>query len=131
VTGPKVKNGSLTAADFKAGQLPAGPQGPKGDPGAQGPNGAKGDPGATKVTRRVGTPGADANSGEVSISYASCQSGETLTGGGVTYTGWNGPKATVTASAPNDAGKWAAAVRNDSASGTTLQALSYALCASP
>ena len=33
VTGPKVKNGSLMAADFKAGQLPAGPQGPKGDPG--------------------------------------------------------------------------------------------------
>src|SRR5262245_55203737 len=36
VTGPKVKNGSLMAADFKAGQLPAGP---KGDPGAQGPIG--------------------------------------------------------------------------------------------
>jgi hypothetical protein len=43
VTGPKVKNGSLLAADFKAGQLPRGPQGPKGDPGPQGP---KGDPGA-------------------------------------------------------------------------------------
>ena len=40
VTGSKVKNGSLLAADFKAGQLPAGP---KGDPGGQGP---KGDPGA-------------------------------------------------------------------------------------
>jgi Collagen triple helix repeat (20 copies) len=43
VTGPKVKDASLMAADFKAGQLPAGPQGPKGDPGPQGP---KGDPGA-------------------------------------------------------------------------------------
>jgi hypothetical protein len=42
VTGPKVKNGSLLAADFKAGQLPAGPQGPKGDPGAQGPRGEQG-----------------------------------------------------------------------------------------
>jgi len=41
VTGSKVKNGSLMAADFKSGQLPAGP---KGDPGAQGP---KGDPGAS------------------------------------------------------------------------------------
>jgi len=29
-----VGNGSLLAEDFKAGQLPAGPQGPKGDPGA-------------------------------------------------------------------------------------------------
>ena len=29
VTGPKVKNGTLMAGDFMAGQLPAGPQGPK------------------------------------------------------------------------------------------------------
>ena len=43
VTSPKVKDGSLLAADFKAGQLP---QGPKGDPGASGPKGDKGDPGA-------------------------------------------------------------------------------------
>src|SRR5262245_14348879 len=39
VTSLKVKDGSLLAADFKAGQLP---QGPKGDPGAPGP---KGEPG--------------------------------------------------------------------------------------
>ena len=42
VTGLKVKNGTLLAADFKAGQLPAGPQGAKGDPGAQGSQGAQG-----------------------------------------------------------------------------------------
>lgn len=42
VTATKVKNGSLSAADFKAGQLPAGQQGA---PGAPGPAGAKGDPG--------------------------------------------------------------------------------------
>jgi hypothetical protein len=40
VTGVKVKNGTLRAADFGAGQLPAGPR------GAQGPKGDKGDPGA-------------------------------------------------------------------------------------
>src|SRR5262245_13351340 len=39
VTGAKGKNGSLLAADFKAGQLPAGPAGPKGDPGSPGLSG--------------------------------------------------------------------------------------------
>jgi hypothetical protein len=136
VTGLKVKNGSLMAADFKAGQLPRGPQGPKGDPGAQGPKGdtgapgQKGDPGATKVTKRNGTPGADASPGDVSISYASCQAGETLVGGGVSYSATGLGKATVTSSAPTDTAKWAAAVRNDSASGT-VQAYAYALCAAP
>jgi hypothetical protein len=48
VTSAKVKDGSLLAADFGAGQLPAGPAGAKGDTG---PAGAKGDTGAT------GTPG--------------------------------------------------------------------------
>jgi hypothetical protein len=55
VTAAKVKNASLLAADFKAGQLPAGPPGPAGATGAtgatgaqgpQGPKGDKGDPGA-------------------------------------------------------------------------------------
>jgi hypothetical protein len=41
VTSSKVKDGSLLGVDFKAGQLPAGPAGPKGD---QGPPGSKGDP---------------------------------------------------------------------------------------
>ncbi|MBB4665263.1 collagen-like protein [Conexibacter arvalis] len=38
----KIKDGSLLAKDFKAGQLPAGPQGA---PGAQGPQGEKGQQG--------------------------------------------------------------------------------------
>lgn len=42
VTGAKVKNGSLRAADFGPGQLPAGPQGLKGDTGAAGPQGPEG-----------------------------------------------------------------------------------------
>lgn len=33
VTGAKVKDGSLLSSDFKAGQLPAGPQGPQGPAG--------------------------------------------------------------------------------------------------
>jgi hypothetical protein len=43
ITSPKVKNGSLLAKDFKAGQLPAGVAGPAGPTGATGP---KGDTGA-------------------------------------------------------------------------------------
>src|SRR4051794_2350476 len=49
VTSTNVKDGSLLGTDFKAGQLPAGPKGDKGDTGAQGPKGdtgAKGDPAA-------------------------------------------------------------------------------------
>src|SRR5262245_408155 len=37
VTSLKVKNGSLLAADFKAGQLPQGPKGDRGEPGPPGP----------------------------------------------------------------------------------------------
>ena len=42
VTSPKVKNGSLRAVDFKAGQLPAGAPGPAGPAGAAGADGADG-----------------------------------------------------------------------------------------
>jgi hypothetical protein len=53
VTSAKVKDRSLTAKDFKAGQLKAGPTGPAGAAGANGAagtpgkDGAKGDPGPT------------------------------------------------------------------------------------
>src|SRR5947208_4683914 len=45
VNSSKVKNRSLLAGDFKAGQLPAGPQGIQGVPGVQGQKGDKGDTG--------------------------------------------------------------------------------------
>jgi len=54
VTGLKVKNGSLLAADFKAGQLPSGPQGPKGDAGAQGAQGVQGIQGVSGTARAYG-----------------------------------------------------------------------------
>lgn len=46
VTSAKVKNGSLTAADFRKGTLKAGPAGPAGGAGAVGPVGPAGAPGA-------------------------------------------------------------------------------------
>jgi hypothetical protein len=63
ITGAKVKDGTLAAADFMAGQLPAGPigdTGPKGDTGlsgAQGPKGDKGDPGAAGPKGDAGAQG--------------------------------------------------------------------------
>src|SRR5256885_14837322 len=50
VTSSKVANGSLLRADFKAGQVPAGPRGasgPPGSPGPQGPQGLQGQRGPT------------------------------------------------------------------------------------
>jgi hypothetical protein len=45
ITAKQVKDGGLLAADFKAGELPSGPQGVQGPPGATGPAG----PGAVLV----------------------------------------------------------------------------------
>ena len=59
VTGAKVKNGTLTATDFTAGQLPAGPKGDAGSPGPAGPagtTGAKGDKGDPGGPGKDGAP---------------------------------------------------------------------------
>jgi hypothetical protein len=72
VRSSEVKNHSLKKKDFKAGQLPAGPQGP---PGPQGPAGA------TSVVHRHASTGAIAQDGYGFIS-AGCLPGERLIGGG-------------------------------------------------
>jgi len=46
VISPKVRNGSLLAEDFKAGQLPRGERGEKGETGERGPAGSQGATGA-------------------------------------------------------------------------------------
>jgi hypothetical protein len=50
VTAAKVKNRSLLAVDFKAGQLPAGPTGATGPKGEKGEKGEKGDPGTVDTS---------------------------------------------------------------------------------
>jgi hypothetical protein len=76
VTGAKVKNGSLAAADF-GGTLPAGAKGDKGDPGTNGTNGTngakgdKGDPG----TNGTGTPGTNGTNGAALVAHATCLGG--------------------------------------------------------
>ena len=60
LTSAAIQNGSLLGADFKLGELPAGPAGPKGETGAPGTTGAqgpKGDPGATGATGEQGPAG--------------------------------------------------------------------------
>jgi hypothetical protein len=67
VTGAKVKDGTLAAADFAAGQLPAGPAGPKGDAGAAGPKGdagTQGPKGDAGIPGPKGDPGAQGPKGD-------------------------------------------------------------------
>lgn len=67
VDSSKVKDRSLTAKDFAAGQLPAGAAGAAGAPGATGPQGATGQPGA------AGAPGAKGDKGDTgdgALAYA-------------------------------------------------------------
>jgi len=124
VTGLKVKDGTLAAADFAPGQLPTGAKGDKGDPG---PKGDKGDPGATKVTQRVSTLVVSAT---VAVATVQCQPGETLVGGGsYANTGDVGARALPQISAPQQNG-WYVLVLNIGGGGT-VYAKAYALCAAP
>lgn len=75
VTGVKVKDRSLLASDFKAGELPVGERGAQGVPGA---------PGATDVVVRYGSEGKPKNN-EEDLSIARCLPGETVTGGGFDF----------------------------------------------
>jgi hypothetical protein len=140
VTGLKVKNGSLMAADFKAGQLPAGQQGPKGDTGAQGPKGDrgdagaqgakgergdKGDPGAAGISGRELVSGAETslNPGQTGGAQVSCPAGKKVIGGG------GGSESVVAISAMgqiNDS-TWAVIAKNLEASPAKLSAI--AICA--
>ncbi len=63
VTGEKVADGSLSAADFGARQLPAGPAGPTGSIGPAGARGATGPSGARGATGAIGATGAQGQTG--------------------------------------------------------------------
>jgi hypothetical protein len=142
VTGTKIKDGTLAAVDFVAGQLPAGTQGdpgpkgdtgPKGDAGAQGPQGIQGlegEPGATNVTVHKIWGNAGGAWGE-SFAVAKCAAGETLVGGGFALEANSGAVPSVIYSAPNNTGDgWGVTVHNDAGTGS-VYAFAQALCASP
>jgi hypothetical protein len=80
LTGRDVRNRSLLAQDFKAGQLPAGPQGPKGDPGSAGPKGEPGSPGLSGYETVVVS--SDDSSNTFRQVIAQCPAGKQAIGGG-------------------------------------------------
>ena len=81
VSSAKVKNGTLLAADFRAGQLPAGAQGPAGPAGPKGDQGQQGTQGQQGIQ---GIPGED---GEDFTATSPMKSGETQVGPWVTSGG--------------------------------------------
>jgi hypothetical protein len=127
VTGKKVKNGSLRAADFASNSLPRGPQGPQGAQGAQGPKGdkgEKGDPAPTPIiTTREGTPA----TGDAEVF---CEPGEVALGGG----GSPGVDGYLTDSEPDASdgeiptGWLASAAESD---GTPAEVTAWVICAAP
>ena len=116
-----VLDGSLLAADFKAGQLP---KGDKGDKGEKGDKGDKGAAGATTVTVRTSEPLTIPAGGNASSSSASCTAGERVTGGGVDSSSLG---ASVARSRPSGS-SWLGGVRSGT-SATTMTV--YVICAAP
>jgi hypothetical protein len=123
VNSARVKDFTLTANDFMQGQLPAGPQGPKGDPGA------------TKVTIRVAH-------GDHTVT-ANCQPGEVATGGGahsvngiVVGQGPVGTGLTFYAPLGSQAGgytptAWSAAAETGDFGSPDADVTAYVVCAAP
>jgi hypothetical protein len=129
VTGLKVKDGTLTAADFAGGQLQAGPQGPKGDAGATGATGAqglKGDTGATGASGLSGyevVMGAMAHvTGSVGTASADCPAGKKAVGGGFSTVGGT----VIAQGAKADGSGWIVAANPG---GQTVTLVAQALCA--
>jgi Collagen triple helix repeat (20 copies) len=127
VTGAKVKDGTLLAADFQAGQIPAGPQGPKGNPGLRGP---KGDPGAQGLKGDQGLQGIQGIQGIQGQKGAKGDTGAAgISGYQMVYSSWvniaYGQLATVGAICP--AGKKVLSGGPDTANGEPHLAIVYSV----
>jgi hypothetical protein len=103
VTGKKVKDGSLYAADFAAGQIPAGAKGDKGD---------KGDPGLSGYQVVAGSPIA-LNPGQAGTVTATCPAGKKALGGSWTTTNYLLRVGETSPTGSLDG--WAVTARNDAA----------------
>jgi hypothetical protein len=100
VNSAKVKNASLRAVDFAAGQIPAGPQGPAGPPGTSG-------------LQLISGSGAS-NSSTPKSQQQDCPAGKRAVGGGGVITG-TATNTFLSTSRPTDAGTgWVATGRESS-----------------
>lgn len=80
VVSTKVKNRSLLAIDFRAGQLPNGPPGPRGDKGDKGDKGDTGAPGVSE--HEIVEVLSPLDSDEIKVINVTCPVGKKLLGGG-------------------------------------------------
>jgi hypothetical protein len=117
VTGAKVRNASLTKADFAAGQLPAGPAGPQGPAGP---------PGLSAI-ERIDATGAS-NSAVSKTAFLACPTGKRLIGGGARVNGGNIPVGVVLSFPDND-NVWRASAREMVATQAAWSLTVFAICA--
>jgi hypothetical protein len=82
ITSPKVKDASLLARDFAAGQLLKGDKGDKGDRGEKGDKGDTGDPSAFTITSRFEQAAADLANGANGSYDVYCPAGQRGVAGG-------------------------------------------------
>jgi hypothetical protein len=153
VVSSKVKDHSLLARDFKAGQLPAGPRGaqgpagPAGAAGPAGPTGASGPQGPRGNDGAQGPPGGLSSLQYVSAAFGpfpahtqygrevSCPSGQHAIGGGVLSESATAGQQAINSSYPSDGTNtgndgnvaWWADVDNTSAGALSFAV--YAVCA--
>ena len=125
VTSAKVRNASLLRADFKRGQLPAGPTGARGPQGPPGPAGAAGI--AALERKDVLTPSSSVNSKTIS---AVCPTGKRVIGGGARVTGVGASRVSINEAYPDSDGtKFNGVAREVVATGLTWALQVYAMCA--
>lgn len=131
VTSPKVLDGSLLAADFKPGQLPAGQRGPAGPAGPAGPTGPAGPSGLAGGVSGLEVIYAPSVGGAFTVksSEAHCPPGKKVTGGGHVMSGWTNAVVTVSApgAAPNPT-SWYVQANEPTASGVPWTLYAYAIC---
>jgi hypothetical protein len=120
VTSTKVRNGSLSKADFRPGQLPAGATGP------QGPAGPAGAPGLSAVERiDVTTPSSSVSPRSASLT---CPTGKRLLGGGARVNAGS-PNVAIVAAFPDNDNIWRATAREVVATASTWTLTAFAVCA--